>query len=181
MPQYVILLRGINVGGRGKLPMARLRALCEGLGAQEVTTYIQSGNVILRHAQAKPRRLEEDLAAAIEADAGFAPKVLVLRRSEFLKAVAANPFPDAQAEMDGKALHLSFLAAKPIAIERAKWDAAAGPGEAYRLLGKVLYLHARQGLSRSKLAPKIEPWLGVPATSRNWRTVAELAERLQAN
>ncbi len=178
MPQYVVLLRGINVGGHGRLPMTQLRGVMQALGATDVATYIQSGNVVCQHPETRPRQFETDLSAAIEREAGFAPRVLVLRKREFLQAVKANPFPDAEAEQDGKALHLSFLAAKPKALDPTQWEAAAGPGESFRLIDKVLYLHAPQGLSRSKLAPKIETWLGVSATARNWRTVARLAEML---
>lgn len=179
MPQYVVLLRGINVGGHGKLPMAQLRSVLEGLGATDVATYIQSGNVVLRHGERQPARLQKAIAQAVQAVAGFAPEVLVLRAADFRHAVEANPFPDAAKEQEGKALHLSFLATKPKAFDAERWEANAGPGEAVHWVGKVLYLYAPQGLSRSKLAPKVERWLGVSATSRNWRTVMKLLEMTQ--
>lgn len=174
MPQYVVLLRGINVGGHGKLPMAQLRGVLEGIGSTGVATYIQSGNAVLRHGERQPARLQKAIAEAVKAAADLDPEVLVLRAADLRQAMDANPFPDAAMEQEGKALHLSFLAAKPKAFDPEPWEAAAGPGEAVRLIGRVLYLYAPQGLSRSKLAPRVERWLGVPATSRNWRTVTKL-------
>ena len=176
MPQYVVLLRGINVGGRGKLPMTQLRGVLEEIGATDIATYIQSGNVVLHHKLTGVKALEERIAQGIEDMAGFRPQILMLNRAEFRKAAEANPFPKAETEKDGKALHLFFLKGKPKPIDKAAWEAARSNSESYCLIDRVLYLHSPKGMTGSKLAPKAERWLGVPTTARNWRTVTKLME-----
>ena len=176
MAHYIVLLRGINVGGHGKLPMAQLRTVLAELGATGVQTYIQSGNVVMQHAETSVSKLEARIAKAVEQAADFEPKILVRKRADFRKEVAANPFPKAEGEMDGKALHCFFLAKKPKALDKAEWDASKNRTENYALVGRVLYLHTPGGLTPSKLAPKVERRLGVAATARNWRTVQKLLE-----
>ncbi|MEX0970249.1 MAG: DUF1697 domain-containing protein, partial [Paracoccaceae bacterium] len=97
MERWVILLRGINVGGHGKLPMADLRYIVTAKGAQNVQTYIQSGNVTLQG----PRPDTVALASAIEAAHGFRPAMMVLSAAEFEGILHACPFVPAE----GKHLH----------------------------------------------------------------------------
>lgn len=164
MSLHVALLRGINVGGHGKLPMAALRALMAELGCRDVVTYIASGNVVFAHSA--PEGLAGRLTAAIKAAHGFAPRVLVLSGDVFREIAAACPYPDDP--------HVFFLAEPPTEPDTASMDAARAPTESYELTDRALYLHAPGGLGRSKLAGRIERALGVPATARNGRTVAKL-------
>src|SRR5262245_58118250 len=92
---YVVLLRGVNVGGNKLVPMQRLRALAEKLGCTGVATYIQSGNVVLKSALAEPR-LESALEAALESAFGFAVPVIVRSLAEWKRYAAGSPFPDAE-------------------------------------------------------------------------------------
>lgn len=178
MKTYIALLRGINVGGHGKLPMKDLAQLLKKLGCQCVETYIQSGNAVFRSANADPADLARQLAAAIEKQAGFRPRVLVLDTKVLESAVRANPF--AQAEADPARLHLYFLASKPAAPNLDAIEKARSAREQYALKGGVFYLLTPDGAGKSKLAAKAEKWLGVDATARNWRTVRTLIEMARA-
>jgi uncharacterized protein (DUF1697 family) len=174
---YAALLRGINVGGAKKLPMADLRTLMEGLGYQDVRTYLQSGQAVFASDHGDEESLAAELTGAIEKRFGFAVDVIV-RDHAYLKAIAdACPFP--AAELEAKQLHVTYFSA-PVDAERfAEIDQAAYLPEEFRLGDRALYLYAPNGLGRSKLAEHLsKPRLnkGVIATSRNWNTVVKLVE-----
>ncbi|HET6860179.1 MAG TPA: DUF1697 domain-containing protein [Streptomyces sp.] len=174
--RYAALLRGINVSGRRKVPMAELRALMTELGHADVATYLQSGNAVFTGDGAEDV-LAAELGRAIEAHFGFPVDVLV-RDAAYLSAVAeACPFP--AAELEGRQLHVTYCS-EPLAPERfARIDPAAYLPEEFRLGDRALYLYAPDGLGRSKLGEALAgPALfkGVIATSRNWNTVVKLVE-----
>jgi uncharacterized protein (DUF1697 family) len=171
---YIALLRGINVGGNTRLPMNELKALFETCGCADVQTYIQSGNVVLRAATADPVRLARQLAAAISTKYHFAPAVLMLTRRELERAAAQNPFTEA--EPDPKSLHVFFLEQRPKKPDLKGMELLKSPTERFILKGTAFYLHAPDGIGRSKLAARAERLLGVAATARNWRTVTTLLE-----
>lgn len=179
MRTFVALLRGINVGGHHKLPMAELRALLVDLGAEHVETYIRSGNAAFRHG-GDAAELAEALGRAIAAERGFRPQVMVLPLEAFTDAIRGNPYPEAEA--DPKALHVYFLQAAPEDPDLSHLEELAAADERFRLKGRVFYLHAPRGIGRSKLAAQVERALGVPATARNWRSacaIFELAEQVR--
>ncbi|MFG2546072.1 DUF1697 domain-containing protein [Streptomyces sp. NPDC048594] len=174
---YAALLRGVNVGGARKLPMADLRALLTDLGHDAVRTYLQSGQAVFAAAHGDEESLAAELAGAIEKRFGFAVDVIV-RDHAYLKAVAeACPFP--AAELEAKQVHVTYFSA-PVEAERfAPVDAPAFLPEEFRLGDRALYLYAPDGLGRSKLAealarPRVTK--GVVATTRNWNTVVKLVE-----
>jgi uncharacterized protein (DUF1697 family) len=174
---YAALLRGINVGGAKKVPMAELRPLMEGLGYGNVRTYLQSGNAVFSSDHGDEESLAAELTRAIEKHFGFAVGVLV-RDHAYLKAVReACPFP--AAELEGKQLHATYFSG-PVDAERfAPVDPAAFLPEEFRLGDRVLYLYAPDGLGRSKLAETLSRPMylkGVLATTRNWNTVVKLEE-----
>lgn len=176
--KYAALLRGINVGGNKKVPMAELRTVLEGLGHTDVQTYLQSGNAVFTSATSKdPAVLARALETAIEAHFGFQVPCLVVD-GPYLRAVAdACPFP--AAELEGKQLHATFCSEQPAESRFASIDAAAHLPEEYRIGDRVIYLYAPNGLGRSKLAealakPAVVKGMGV--TTRNWNTVAKLVE-----
>jgi len=171
---WILLLRGINVGGKKVLPMRELVEVLESLGLEEVRTYVQSGNAVFRAAGELPAGLGEEVSAAIEARKGFRPQVLLLSAQDLERAIRGNPFPEAEAE-PGR-LHLFFLASTPESAHVEGLEAARSPTERFRIAGDVFYLHAPDGIGRSKLAAKAERLLGVDATARNWRTVQKLRE-----
>lgn len=170
MPSYVALLRGINVGGRHVVRMAELRSLLEGIGLQDVRTYIQSGNVVFRSDASDRTELARRIAQTVEAAHGFAPDVMVRTVAELASALHASPYPDT----DPKRVHLWFLAEAPADPDLASLDAVATPSERFACIGDVFHLHAPEGIGRSKLADRVERALGVPATARNARTVGAI-------
>lgn len=169
----VALFRGINVGGHSKLPMKQLVADLEAIGCTSVRTYIQSGNAVFESKLKNPQ-LKLQIADRVRAEHGFDPAVHLLGLRELRSALAANPFPEAEA--DPKTLHLFFLAETPTSNRLSALHELKADSERLALLGKVLYLHAPEGIGRSKLATRAEAKLGVSATARNWRTVSRLLE-----
>lgn len=176
MTTLIALLRGINIGGNNLLPMKELSALLTGIGLREVRTYIQSGNVVFRCAVKNKAALAAQISAAIEAQHGFAPQVLLLDAAELRKAIADNPYPEAEA--DPPSLSLLFLAEAPRHPDLQALEALRTASERFKLMGKVFYLHAPEGFVRSKLAARAEKLLGVAASGRNWNTVCKLAQMI---
>jgi uncharacterized protein (DUF1697 family) len=172
MNTYIALLRGINVGGNNKLPMRELVSLLEGLGLQNVKTYIQSGNVVFQSELADLAQLSKAITAAIRQSHGFAPYVLILNSQALQAALTANPFPEGEAEP--KSLHLFFMDASPRVFDTGALDRLKAANERYQLIDQVFYLHAPDGIGRSKLAENAGKGWGVNITARNWRTVTEV-------
>lgn len=175
MTSFVILLRGINVGGKNILPMQDFRELLSVIGCSQVASYIQSGNAVCHYAGGAPE-LSDKIAAAIEAQFGFRPAVLVLPSSDFLAIAAANPY--AAEGIEPKFLHISFLKTRPRQPDNERLKSIVANGERYVLSDMAFYLHAPNGIGRSKLAKDAEKCLGVPATGRNSRTVSKICEML---
>ena len=164
----IALLRGVNVGGRNKLPMKTFAAALEGLGCANVKTYIQSGNAVFDGTASVG-----DIGAAIKKVAGFAPNVFVISHSALKKAAKANPFVK-EAAANGKSVHLFFLDAAPKPDAVAALGELRRPREDFAVAGKALYLHTPDGLAGSKIAERIDRVLGVKTTARNWNTIAAL-------
>lgn len=172
---FVALLRGINVGGRNKLPMAELRALCGELGWGDVESYIQSGNLIFR-AVGAPAALEERLEGAIERRFGLTIPVLIRTAASWPSYLSGNPFPEAsQREPNLVMLALSKSAPHPDTAERLLERATAG--ERVVQVDDALWIHFAGSVARSKLSPALfDRLVGSPVTTRNWRTVLQLNE-----
>ncbi len=187
MPSHLALLRGINVGGRNRVAMADLSAVVRGLGHAEVSTYIQSGNVLFSSAATDEGALARELEGAISERLGVAPAVVVLARAELAAVIAGNPFPD---EPDQRCLH-AVIHREPPGPERVAEVAEAerlararGDRDEARVHGRTLYLRTPGGMGRSDLASRLT---GVPAarrgdpgTARNWATVTRLMGLLEA-
>ncbi|MEM7445488.1 MAG: DUF1697 domain-containing protein [Pseudomonadota bacterium] len=174
MITWIAFFRGINVGGNNIVPMASLTALLSDLGLTNIATYIQSGNVVFHCVEADPETLAESIASEIEARHGFRPKLLLISLEQLERAVASNPF--SEAEDVPKTLHLFFLTEPAAQPDLDALDTARTPSERFRIIDKVFYLHAPDGIGRSKLAAQVERYLGVDATARNWRTVLKTLE-----
>lgn len=175
MPAHIALFRGINVGGSKKLPMADLKEILAGLGAEHVRTYIQSGNVVFRADEIDRPALARRIGEAVSSAYGFKPHVLVISPERLESAIAGNPFPEA--EDQPKSLHVFFLAARPGDPDMEKIDALNSPNERWALEAEHFYLHAPDGIARSKLAGGgAEKALGVAATARNWNTVCRIRD-----
>jgi len=169
MATYIALFRGINVGGNHLLPMKDLVALLEKLGCGNVATYIQSGNVVFTSAE-KKSPLAKKINAQVLKLRGFDPNVLLLEKSELETAARKNPF---STEV-GKALHFFFLYHKPEKPNLQQLTALQSASEQFYLDETFFFLFAPDGIGHSKLAVSAEKYLGVPATARNYNTVAKL-------
>lgn len=176
MSAVAALLRGINVGGNQKLPMATLQRLCEGLALRHVSTYIQSGNVVF----AAPERtalskLAARLELAIEAECAFRPAVLLRNVDELRAVVEQNPFP-AEAASEPQKLVVTFLRAPAPPAYLARVDELRGTfPERIEIRGLVSYTYFPAGIGKTKLPlAALERLLGAPCTARNWNTVVKL-------
>ncbi len=165
MNRWVVLLRAVNVGGTGKLPMAELRAMCTELGFIDVQTYIASGNVVLR-SEAGADEVIERLEARLQVYAGKPVGVLLRSAEEMQQVLDENPYADAAPNQ----LLVYFFADPPgddiIAEARHRKD------EQLTLIERTLYVHYPNGMGASKMT--------VPAckvaTGRNLNTVAKLVQ-----
>ena len=173
MTTYVALLRGINVGGHQSLPMQQLRNLLGRIGCEDVQTYVQSGNAVFRSTQ-DGETLSDNIKTAINEQCGFAPNVCVLAIEKYKAIIAANPYPDAVDTPN--LLHVCFPVKEVKNPNLNLLEVLKSSTESYELSANAFYLHAPDGIGRSKLAAKVDTCLGVQTTGRNWRTVTKLAE-----
>jgi uncharacterized protein (DUF1697 family) len=196
MASHVALLRGINVGGRNKVPMADLREVVTSLGHTGVSTYIQSGNVLFSTAEDDTAKLAAALESAIEDRFGIWSSVVVLSRDELARVLAANPYPD---EPNPRMVHVVFLNGSPpeTLLDRisAAESAAAAKGSrdtvqlAGPSAGHALFLHTPDGFGTSELAQNVLKILappkksraGLAATARNWATATKLLSLSEEN
>ena len=174
MTMWIAFFRGINVGGRNILPMKELQELLSELGCIDVVTYIQSGNVVFRHKGAQSSKLSKTIRQAVLDRFHFEPHVLLMSVKSLQSALQSNPFP--AATENPKTLHLYFLSAIPTDVDIDGLEKLKSTSENCRLIEQVFYLHAPDGIGRSKLAARAEKLLGVPATGRNWRTAQKILE-----
>ena len=176
---YVALLRGINVGGKNKLPMKDLAALFVGVGATDVSTYIQSGNVIFRARPAIARSIVAAVTAGIAQQFGHRVPVVLRTAEELADAIEHNPYI-AQG-VDESALHLLFLADNPTAEGLAKLDPVRSAPDEYIVRGRDVYFNLKTGAADTKLTNAyFDSRLATVSTGRNWRTVLKLRELTQA-
>jgi uncharacterized protein (DUF1697 family) len=162
-------LRGINVGGAKKVPMAELRMMALDLGYTHVATYINSGNLVFSSAK-RPRTLEREIARAITERFGFAVDVCVRSRTELERILASNPYPDG----DPSQVTIAFLASEAPSGTKDRLATQAAPHEPFTVAGSEIYVHYGQGLGRSELAGRFIALVGVSATVRNVRTVEKV-------
>ncbi|WP_339722702.1 DUF1697 domain-containing protein [uncultured Paraglaciecola sp.] len=172
MNNWIVLLRGINVGGKNIVPMKQLADMLLGLGCQNVHTYIQSGNVLLQNSESNAQVLSEKIANEMLQTFGFQPHILLLTLAQFEQAATNNPFPNAQS--NPKTLHMFFLAEPARNLDFDAMKCIKKDNESFELIEDVFYLHAPDGIGRSKLAAKAEKLLAVATTARNWKTVSQL-------
>jgi len=171
---WIALLRGINVGGNNILPMKALRDLLEGLGLHNVRTYIQSGNVVFESDKTDATRLGLEIADAIEKTFNFRPKIMIICKAELDRAIKDNPYPEGVD--DPKTVHLFFLSTAAVDANLSKLKELQKPTERFQLIDRLFYLHAPDGIGRSKLAAQVESNLGVAITARNLRSAMKIAE-----
>jgi len=175
---HVALLRGINLGSSNRVSMPDLRTLLESLGAEDVVTYLQSGNVVFKSAEGADK-LTRAIERRIKRDLGLSVTVLLRTPRQLAKVQAGNPF--AKDVKDPTKLHVTFLAEKPDRARVRNLDPKRAEPDELRLVAQEVYLHCPNGYGRSKLTNAyFEKQLGVTATTRNWKTVTKLAELASA-
>jgi uncharacterized protein (DUF1697 family) len=163
MTTYIALLRAVNVGGTGKLPMSELTAICEQAGFAAVKTYIASGNVVFDSGKTAAQ-VKATLEKAMLAYAGKPVGVMVRSAAELAKVLADNPFPDAAPNRTVAV----FLDAAPAADALA--SASGQKNEEMALGTREIYIHYGEGMADSKL--KIRAALD--GTARNINTITKL-------
>jgi uncharacterized protein (DUF1697 family) len=176
---HVALLRGINVGGRNKVAMTDLREITASRGHADVTTYIQSGNVLFTSPETDTVQLADALETAIADRLGLRPAVVVLSRDQLAGVIAANPYPP---DTDPRRLHAVFrravmTPAEVAAVAEAQQRAAGkGSRDDVTVIGATLYLNTPDGIGRSELAAQLarNDKKTPPGTARNWSTVTKL-------
>lgn len=176
MNRKIALLRGINVGGKRKLPMVELRKMLEKLGFSEVETYIQSGNVAFNaSADADNSKIEGQVEKAIESEFGYDVPVIIRTAEEIEEAIKQNPYYEEGCDI--KPLHLTFLNSIPSKEALQKTTSYTFKTDKFEIIGKNVYLYCPENYHKTKLTNSFfEKNLKVKASNRNWRTVLKLNE-----
>ena len=170
---FVALLRGVNVGGKNKLPMKLLSELLGKSGCGDVRTYIQSGNAVFRADPDQARRLEHEVPALIQRAVGFAPPVVVRSASDMAAVVKNSPFPT-QGE---NGPHVLILSTRPSQAQIAALDPMRSPGDRFVVRDREIYLLIPGSIADTKLTNAyFDSKLGTVSTGRNWRTVLTLLD-----
>ena len=177
--RHVALLRGINVGGKNKLPMKDLREIVVGIGAKEVASYIQSGNVVFSASPTVARRAAKAIQDVIATRFELSIPVITRSAEELRAVVAENPFLGESEETS--TLHVAFLGDRPLASRVASLDHDRSPPDRFVASGKEIYLCFPNGTAKSKLTNAyFDARLQTVSSVRNWRTVLKLVEMLGA-
>jgi uncharacterized protein (DUF1697 family) len=172
--KQIVLLRGINVGGRNRVAMPELREALTDAGMSDVRTYVQSGNLVL-DSSSSPAALAQECERAIAERFGLDVAVVVRTRSQLAKAIERDPF--GELADNPKLYQVIFCSRKPgkAAVEKVA-ERAAGD-ERLVVHGREIYAWFPDGVGRSRLAAQLGGRaLGVTVTARNWTTVAKLLE-----
>ena len=179
MKTYISILRGINVSGQKLIKMDALKKTYESLGFRNVTTYVQSGNVIFNASDTEPEKPEQMIYNQIVKDFGFEVPVIVLTPEKLKLVVDNNPFV-IDPTKDTAFLHVTFLSAKPGNYDGSAIAAKKQEGEEIYFTGEAVYLYCPNGYGRTKLNNNfLEARLKETATTRNWKTTNELLKIAQ--
>ena len=173
MEKTIVLLRGINVGGHRKVPMAALRDACRAAGIADIETYIQSGNLIFSAMNAT--EAEAAIERIVEKQFGFAVEAIARTAKQWAVYARASPFADADDR--GNIIHLGLSKKAPDRGLVEPLAARAKHGEEIVLDGDAIWIDFKDGVRGTKLSPAaIDKAAGSTVTMRNWRTVRKLAE-----
>jgi uncharacterized protein (DUF1697 family) len=179
---YIALLRGVNVGGNNKVPMADLRGALEADGFTHVRTYIQSGNVLVDATRSTPAKVSLRVHDIIESAFSVDVPVITLDVAALAQVIEQNPYPH---EQDHKRLHAIFLPGEPSTAARTRLNdlsatfAAKGSSDSITLIGTTLYLHTPGGFGTSDLAKALTTkgrLSDLNGTARNWATSTTLLD-----
>lgn len=181
MRPIVILLRGVNVGGNNRLPMADLREALTSAGFADVRTYIQTGNIVTGHPSDDPETAAAHVRSVIAGTFSLDVPAIALGAKGLDEVIAANPYPQ---ETDHKRLHAIVLPAGPdeqvlaAVRERAEAVRAKGSRDSVTVIDRVAYLHTPDGFGTSELAKALSTRRSPLAdgTARNWATMNRLKD-----
>jgi uncharacterized protein (DUF1697 family) len=178
MTTYIALLRSINVSGHNLIKMTTLKQLFLDLGYHDVSTYIQSGNVIFKSNIKEPILIEDTIISAISKHFGHAIKVLILTKNELTTIFNSNPFLAKDPTMDISKLHVTILNKKPDLAEISPIEIlVANSNDEFELIENTIYLYCPDGYGKTKLNNNLfEKNLQVNTTTRNWKTIGKLVE-----
>ena len=174
----IAFLRGINVGGRNRLPMRDLTAMVVDAGCSNVRTYIQSGNVLYQPGTALGDDIPSAISSSILSRFGYRIPVIARTAQELREIVRANPFVKSGADTDK--LHVVFLAEQPDTPRVEALDSNRSPGDEFTVLGREVHLYCPDGLARTRLTNSyFDSALSTISTVRNWRTVLRLLDMVE--
>lgn len=174
MTRWIGLFCGLNVGGHNRLPMTKLVKTLESMNLSNARTYIQSGNIVFQTRRKSADRLAVEIGDAVQTDHGIDSEVQLFDSVVFDELISVNPFADVSTPE--KTVHFFFLKSPASASCESLIAQKVASSESCRLTDRVCYLHAPDGIGRSKLVAALPRILGVPVTARNLRTVLKLAE-----
>ena len=174
MNRYISILRGINVSGKNLIKMADLRSSFEKMGFKQVSTYIQSGNIIFFAKQMQEDVIEQTISQHLKKDFGFEIPIIVLTKDALENIIERNPFAK-DPDKDPAFIHVTFLASTPGNFNISEIESKKQDGEEFLLTDNSIYLYCPNGYGNTKLNNNFfEKKLQVKATTRNWRTTNEL-------
>lgn len=168
---YLILFRG--VGGKTQLPVKALRDKLTKAGFENVATYINSGNAIVRSRMSR-KQVIATIATLCRKHFDFDKAIFAPTLAEWDESIARNPFAKAAA-CAPTTVHAALLASAPETTNVERIRTCTVKGEVIEVVGSVAYLHTPHGFGRSKMAVNFDKWIGVANTARNWNTVLKLA------
>ncbi len=171
---YVALLRGLNVGAHNRLKMSDLVAVFTAAGCAEVSTYIQSGNVVFNANATLARKVPLLVERALKEDFDVRTPVVLRSAAELQSVLKKNPFLAKVTKPE--LLHVAFLAEEPTPAQVSQLDATRVAPDEFIVKGREVYLYTPNGLGKSKVTNAwLDSKLKTISTARNWRTVNELA------
>lgn len=181
MRTYIALLRGINVSGQKIIKMEVLRHVLGELDFSNISTYIQSGNIIFKSSETSQNKLETQIAAKIKEHFNFDVPVVIVTPDDLNQVVRQNPYSDRELA-DPAQPYVAFLSEEPKAENVAVLKAFDLGKDEFKIIGKSIYLLYANSAGNTKLTnAAIENKLKVKATSRNWKTIHKLIELSKKN
>ena len=175
--QKLALLRGINVAGKTRVGMSQLRDLFQELGHTDISTYLQSGNVVFNTIDRSPDQIVANLEKEIALTFGFPVTVLLRSPKDLTRVLNSNPY--VQIEPEPTKLHVTFLEEKPTGAKLSRLEIPVTETARFNVSGREIFLHCPDGYGNTKLNNNFfERRLGMQATTRNWKTVTALHEML---
>jgi len=173
---FIALLRGINVSGCNKIKMTELQQLFNELDFKNVTTYIQSGNVVFQTNLEELDEIEQQIINGIKLTFEYLVQVIVLTKKSLETIYASNPFLQ-EPNIDISKLHVTLLSNKPNANDILPLKSISKNEDTFIIVDKTIYLYCPNGYGKTLLNNNLfERKLKISATTRNWNTISKLVE-----